>query len=224
MMKSVIKAVVFDIGGVLALGKNSAWDKHGLVPSGVHIDIAKKLGISLDQYMDAIDTNYALAIEGKISEEKVLNIFSKNLKTSKAKLKELYMRAYKKHFKQNKELLKKASELKKLGYKISILSDQWYLSQEALMPKRLYKKFYPSIVSCEVGMRKPNQEIYEMAIKKLKLKPSEILFIDNQMWNIKPAKKLGIKTILFKSNKQLFENKNWKNLFNKNQNDSRRIS
>jgi putative hydrolase of the HAD superfamily len=211
--KNSIKAIVFDVGGVLALGKNSTWDKEGLVPSGVHIDIAKKLKISLDQYMDAIDTNYALSIEGKISKEEVIKIFSKNLKISADKLKEIYILAYRKHFKQNKDLFKKAHELKKLGYRIAVLSDQWPLSRDALMPKTLYKIFNPLIVSCDVGMRKPHFEIYKLTLKKLKLKPSEILFIDNQIWNIKPAQKIGIKTILFKDNKQLFENKLWKGLF-----------
>jgi FMN phosphatase YigB (HAD superfamily) len=28
------------------------------------------------------------------------------------------------------------------------------------------------------------------------------LFIDNREWNLKPARKLGMKTILFKNNKQ----------------------
>lgn len=212
-MKGVIKAIVFDTGGVLALGKNSTWDRHKLVPSGVHLDIAKKLKISLDQYMDAIDTTYALAIEGKLPEKKVIEILSRNLDISEDKLKKLYIWAYKKHFKQNKQLFKQAFRLKKLGYKISVLSDQWCLSKLALMPEKYYKKFDEVIVSCDVGVRKPNPEIYKILIKKLKLKTKEVLFIDNQIWNTKPAKKLGIKTILFKNNKQLFENKIWKNLF-----------
>ena len=212
-MKEEIRAIIFDVGGVLALGKNSSWDKHHLVPSGVHLDISKKLGISLDQYMDAIDTNYALAIEGKKNSRQVLKIFSKNLKIPEKKLINLYTWAYKRHFKQNKQLFKQAFKLKKLGYKIAILSDQWCVSKDALMPKKYYKNFDSIVVSCDVGMRKPNSKIYELALKKLKLKPGETLFIDNQIWNTKPAEKIGIKTILFKNNKQLFENKTWKTLF-----------
>ncbi len=214
-MKKGVKAIIFDVGGVLALGENSTWNTNKLVPSGVHLDISKKLKISLDQYLDAIDTNYALAIEGKISREKTLKIFSKNLKVSEKKLKKLYNWAYKKHFKQNKQLFKQAFKLKELGYNIAILSDQWCLSQDTLMPKKLYRNFDKRIVSCEVGIRKPNPEIYKLTLKKLKLKPAETLFIDNQSWNIKPATKLGMKTILFKGNKQLFEDKIWKGLFEK---------
>jgi len=208
-----IKAIVFDVGGVLSLGKNSRWDGKEFVPSGVHEDIANKLKISLDQYIDSIDTNYVLAIEGKISEEKVLNIFSKNLKISKEKLTKFYINSYRKHFTQNKQLFKQVFKLKKLGYKVAVLSDQWYLSKRALMPDKIYNKFNFVIVSCDVKMRKPNQKIYKLIIEKLNLNPSEILFLDNQIWNIIPAKKLGIKTILFKENKSLFKNKIWRSLF-----------
>ena len=35
------------------------------------------------------------------------------------------------------------------------------------------------------------------------VKADEILFIDNRDYNLEPARKLGIKTILFENNKQL---------------------
>ena len=126
--------------------------------------------------------------------KEVIETLSKNFKIPSKKLKKLYLDSYKKNFKQNKELFKELFKLKKQGYKIAILSDQWFLSKEALMPKKLYKNFDEIIVSCDVGIRKPNMEIYQLAVKELKISPKEILFIDNQKWNISPAKKLGMKT------------------------------
>lgn len=210
-----IRAVIFDVGGVLSSGKSSYWEKNKFIPSGVHVDIAKKLNISIDQYLDAIDTNYALSLEGKISKEKVLSIFSKNFRVSKEKVIKLYLWAYRKHFKENKVLFNEAIKLKKLGYKVGILSDQWYLSKEALMKGKRYKIFDPTIVSCDVKLRKPNPRIYQLLLNKLNLKPSEVIFIDNQLWNIKSAKKLGIQTILYKNNSQLFQEKLWRSLFKK---------
>ena len=67
------------------------------------------------------------------------------------------------------------------------------------------KKFDEVVVSCDVGIRKPNPKIYKMILKKLKLKGKSCIFIDNQKWNLIPAKKLGMKTILFKDNKQADE-------------------
>ncbi len=207
MEREEIKAIIFDVGGVLVLGaklKRSKYDGR-LHYTEVHEYIARKLKISLDQWFDAIDTTYAKSIEGKIPKEKVLEIIAKNVKTFKKKLKKIIIKTYKENFKQNKELFEKASQLKKKGYKIGVLTDQWHFSQEALMPKSLYRKFDEVVISCEVGMRKPNPKMYKLILKRLKISAKQVLFIDNQEWNIKPAKKLGMKTILYKNNKQLFK-------------------
>lgn len=211
-MKEGIKAVIFDIGGVLQLGTQRK-NQRQMHASGVHEEIARKLKISIDQYFDSIDTAYAKSIEGDISYKKLLKTISKNLQISPKKLKKFYFDAYEKNFKFNKPLFNRALKLKKQGYKIAILSDQWHLSKNALIPKEIRKYFKVLVVSCDIGIRKPAPEIYKMTLKKLKLKPKETIFIDNQKWNILPAKKLGMKTILFKNNKQLFKDKTWKDLF-----------
>jgi len=206
MKKNSIKAIIFDVGGVLAIPKNPMRLilKRKTSNLGVHEYIAKKFKISLDQWIDSIDSTYADAIEGKITEKKFVSIISKNVKTDPKKLEKIFIRAYNKNFKYNEELYKEAFKLKKQGYKIAILSDQHHVSQKALMPEKYTKKFNVSIVSCDVGLRKPNPKIYKLTLKKLKLPAKNCLFIDNQIWNIKPAKKLGFKTILFKDNKQVF--------------------
>jgi HAD superfamily hydrolase (TIGR01509 family) len=52
-------------------------------------------------------------------------------------------------------------------------------------------------------MRKPDLEIYEQVLGKLKVKPEEILFIDDQLENIEPAQKLGMHTVLAKEPGQI---------------------
>ncbi|MDP3992319.1 MAG: HAD family phosphatase [Nanoarchaeota archaeon] len=191
-----IKALIFDVGGVLRLGHPSF--NH----PNVHSFVARELKTNLDQYLDSIDTPYAKSIEGKISEEKALRIMARNLKTTPKKLRKLYLKTYKKYYTLNKELLEFAFKKKKQGYKIAILSDQWYLSKKALFSRDFYDKFDAVIISCDVGLRKPNPKIYRLTLKKLKVKPKESVFIDNQKWNLVPARKLGMKNILFKNNKQ----------------------
>ncbi len=211
-----IKTIIFDIGGVLQISKQPeklVKDKYlKSLPKnckhrhkGVHEYISGKLGISIDQWFDAIDTTYAASIVGRISEKKVISIISANLQIQKNKLKKIVINAYKKNFRFNKQLFKQALKLKKLGYKIAILSDQWHLSKEALINKKLFKNFKPLLVSCDWGMRKPNLKFYRLILKKLNLSARDCIFIDNQEWNINPAKNLGMKTILFKNNEQLFK-------------------
>lgn len=198
----MIKAVIFDVGGVLVGAEVNIKDKKG---HGVHEHMSAKLGIKLDTWFDALDTAYAKSIEGKINGKKAIEIIAKNLKINPVKLEKLWIKSYKIHLKRNNGLYKIAYALKRNGYKIGILSDQWYLSDKALITSEDRSNFNPVIVSCEVGMRKPSLKIYRLLIKKLRLKPYEILFIDNRDWNTKPAAKLGIKTILFKNNKQVLK-------------------
>jgi len=200
-----IKAIIFDVGGVLALSMNPVKIRNTFHTIGVHEFVANKLKISVDQYFDSIEAIYSKSMQGSISKRKVLSSLTKNLNMDSKKIEKLYFKAYKKNFNQNKILYKKAFELKKQGYKIAILSDQWHLSKEPVMLKKYSKKFDEAIASCDVGMRKPNSKIYKLVLNKLKIKPFEAIFIDNQEWNIKPAKKLGLKTILFKDNQQCFK-------------------
>jgi len=209
--KTKIRALIFDIGGVLQLGEERT--------KGVHKYVSRKFRISLDQYLDAIDTTYAKSIEGKLSEERVIEILAKNLKTTKKRLVRLYKKAYKKNFKLNKELLKFVKKAKKQGIATAIISDMWHLSKRSLVLKKFYRIFKPVILSCDIKIRKPNPEIYRLTLEKLKIQPEEAVFIDNREWNIKPAKKLGIKTILFKNNKQTIKELNkivkWENQIKK---------
>lgn len=208
-----IKAIIFDIGGVLQLGEKQRKKRIQKHASGVHEYIAKKLKIDLDQYFDAIDTYYTKSIEGKISEKELTQTIAKNLNVSPRRIVNLYDKAYGRTFALNKQLFKQALKLKKEGHRIAILSDQWHLSKRIHIPRIFYKEFEEVVVSCDVGMRKPSPEIYKLTLKKMGLKPSETIFIDNQKWNTQPAEKLGMKTILFKNNEQLFKHPLWKKLF-----------
>jgi len=196
MIKNQIKAVIFDVGGVLAIGDKT---------KSVHEFMQRSLHLFLDQWFDSIDTVYVRAFERKISKQQALELMARNLKTNPKKLERLWIQAYKRCFSQNVELYEFAYNLKKQGYKIAILSDQWPVSKEAVMLKKYTKKFDVIVSSDEVGVRKPNFEIYKIALKMLKIKPSEALFIDNQIWNIQAAQKLGINTILYQNNQQLFK-------------------
>lgn len=63
--------------------------------------------------------------------------------------------------------------------------------------------FDGGIYSHEVGVRKPNPEVYKIILRKFDLKAEEAIFIDDKEKNLVPARKLGIKTILFENAEQL---------------------
>lgn len=203
---SKIKAIIFDVGGVLQIGgrkkRESPKDVH---ISGVHEKMAKKLSITLDQYFDAIESAYSRSIEGQISKSILLGILSCNLNYPSQKIEKEFHRAYLSKFKKNKWMYKIILKLKKQGYKVAILSDQWHLSKDALIPKKDQGVFDEVALSCDIGMRKPHKESFDYILSKLKMYPNEVLFIDNQEWNVIAAEKLGMNTMLFVNNEKAKE-------------------
>jgi putative hydrolase of the HAD superfamily len=199
-----IKAIIFDIGGVLFL-KRFSFNDHIRDFIGVHQYMADKYKLTIDDWFDYIDSPYSKSMEGLISKEEAISTIARRLKTTSEKLISDWKWAYRIKVKKNRKLYRLANKLKKKGYVIGVLSDQWHISKEVLANENDLKCFSPVLISCDLGMRKPNPKIYRLLIKKLKVKPSEILFIDDRSWNIVPAKSLGMKTILFKNNKDFIK-------------------
>lgn len=194
----MIKAIAFDIGGVLQLEKGRSKDD---LHRGIHEAIARFFDLDVDTWFDAIDSVYAKAIEGTIRESSVYKTIARNVNVGVRELERVILRTYAKNFTRNDKLFELAFRLRE-RYKTAILSDQWYASKKALARKEDMRRFDVVIVSCDVGMRKPNPKIYKLLLRRLKVKPEEVVFIDNRSWNTEPAKKLGMKTILFRSNAQ----------------------
>lgn len=51
--------------------------------------------------------------------------------------------------------------------------------------------------SCYIKKRKPDPAVYRYVLKHMKVKPSEAVFIDNMLENVVGAEKVGIKSIHF---------------------------
>ena len=54
------------------------------------------------------------------------------------------------------------------------------------------------VISAEVGVVKPEAKIFQIALEQAKVKPKEMVFVDDFAVNIEGCKKLGIKGILFR--------------------------
>ena len=105
-------------------------------------------------------------------------------------------------FIENKELIDFALKLKNKGYKIAILSNRSTLSKRIVLKFTRVNLFDFVMMSCDVGVKKPKPEIYELFLRKTGVRPKKIVFIDDKKRNIIPARKLGMNTILFVNNGQ----------------------
>ena len=68
-----------------------------------------------------------------------------------------------------------------------------------LQKQGLYQNFNPVILSCQVGMRKPNADIYQKAAQMVKCKPARCLLIDDMEENVEGAKKAGFQALLYRN-------------------------
>ena len=68
-----------------------------------------------------------------------------------------------------------------------------------------WDKFDDVFISGNLGMRKPDHEIFLHILKKHDLKAEETVFIDDTVENVEAARALGITCILFKDNQNCIE-------------------
>ena len=61
------------------------------------------------------------------------------------------------------------------------------------------------IISAEISKVKPNTDFYEYILKKYKIKPKELLFLDDNIENIDGANELGINTIKVEKNMDILK-------------------
>lgn len=93
------------------------------------------------------------------------------------------------------DTLSLVEELHDVGYSLAILTNTWYGVTKDLTSK--LKEFYlfeHVFDSAELGLRKPDLEIFLYVEKTLLAKEDEILIIDDNILNIKTAKKLKWQT------------------------------
>ena len=89
------------------------------------------------------------------------------------------------------------------GIRIALLSNTNKYRARFLESMGSYQQFDPVLLSCYLGVKKPNPEIYKKLLNNLKVDPQDCLFIDNRRQNIEAARKLGIQGIVFRSVTQL---------------------
>jgi putative hydrolase of the HAD superfamily len=80
------------------------------------------------------------------------------------------------------------------GVRTGLLSNSW--GQERYDRATLEELFDAVVISGEVGMRKPSPEIYALAAERLGREPERIVFVDDLPGNLKPARKIGMATVL----------------------------
>ncbi len=186
----MIKAVIFDFGGVLSL-------KGSLLYFGEFY--AKKFGGSPEEFKKLLLDNWFKARVNEISSKEFWENLAGFLKADAKAMRKEFME----FFGFNQEIFQLAKELKK-SYKLAMLSnhiEDWL--EEVIEEEKMREVFDVIVTSYESKLAKPDPAIYKETVEKLGVKPEECVYIDDIEKNIPPAEEMGMKAIRFKDLKQL---------------------
>lgn len=184
----MVKAVIFDLGGVLFTDGSEEFVNY----------LSKKYNLDKKVVAEVITGKVgSLYRESKITRNEFWDRVGEilNIKDSTDKLEARWLNCYK-LIEGTKEIILELSK----KYKIYYLSDNVKERVDLLNKNYGYLQWFSGgIFSHEAGVRKPNIKIYQLALNKANTHPSETIYIDDKLWCLEPAKKMGLLTILFKS-------------------------
>ncbi|CAN5528480.1 HAD-IA family hydrolase [soil metagenome] len=95
------------------------------------------------------------------------------------------------------ELVERA---KSSGYKAALLSNSWGMGLYPI--DRIRELFDVVVISGEVGLRKPDPDIFKLTIGELGLEAGTCVFVDDHPGHVKAAQEAGMTTVLHKSPSQ----------------------
>lgn len=181
----MIKAVIFDIGDVV-------------VKVSEQVKFNKLLGIKGRAISKKI---YKKLSYGKISSNEVYRIIAKKYGKAISEIKAAYLKAI--HARKLMKGMPNLLDKLKKNYVLATITNTTKASARLHRMKNHYKWFEYKFISCDMGCAKPEKRIFIIALKEMKMKPNECVFVDDRKNNLVTARKLGMKVILFKSTKQL---------------------
>ncbi len=183
-MVGMINAVIFDLDGVLV--DATEWH-YGALNKALHIfgyEITRDEHLSV---YNGLPTRKKLEL---LSSQKGLPV---SLHSFINEMKQIYtMRIIESNCSPNFEKLLMASRLKKKGYRLVVCSNAIRKSVLIMLEKSDLLKYMEFVLSNEdVKKAKPDPEMYLNAIKKLSLKPSEVIIVEDAPHGVIAAKASG---------------------------------
>lgn len=182
----MIISIVFDWGGVVS-------------PAGTPDEVVTSLSRLLNVDEQKAKMGFAQHAEefkrGKISEQEFwdqiqreFNVFIKDTDRS--------IWTPVNFFQPNERIVAFVKELKSENYDVSVLSNTFPPTASDIRNTGWYDLFNTVILSSEVGLAKPDLDIYRLLLNTTGFKAGETIFIDDQEKCLKPAKTMGIHTVL----------------------------
>jgi putative hydrolase of the HAD superfamily len=188
--KSAIKAVLFDLGGVLTTGPFEGFATY---------ERAQGLPEGLIRRMNSTnpDANaWAKFERGEVDFDGFCALFEAE---GRALGHEVDPRAVMASMRgESRPEMVEAVRFCKSRYKTAALTNNFVSdeSERRVDTLGLFDELFDVIIeSSKVGVRKPDPRFYEMACEALAVTPTEAVFLDDLGINLKPARQMGMRTI-----------------------------
>ena len=189
----MISTIAFDYSGVMEVTERN-----------IVSEISEYLHISIEEWHSVYYSLVHLCNTGEKTWNEVALLTSEKLGASQEQLSHIeeLMRFNALSKKVNGGLVEIIKKLKP-HYKIILISNYPPHLREKLKKQNLLELFDDVIISGEVGVQKPDPEIFMLACKRLTISPTELIFVDDSANSLKSSKTVGYAPLLYISNEQL---------------------
>ena len=110
-----------------------------------------------------------------------------------------------------KEVSETLKALKEKKFKLAILSNGTPSLLNELVKSNNLNNLFDDIFSIEeVGIYKPDSKVYDMPVKKYKIKKDEIAFLSANTWDVSGGGNYGYQAIWVNRNNNIFDNLDYK--------------
>ena len=184
-----ITTLFLDIGGVLL---TNGWDRH------IRAQAAEKFGLDLDEMNERHHLTYDTYESGKLSLDEYLHrvVFYEERSFSPDEFK-AFMYAQSQPFPKMLELMRwlknrhclKIAAVSNEGRELTVYRVQQFKLEEVI-------DFFVS--SCFVHYRKPDADMYRVALDIAQVRPEQVVYIDDRAMFVEVAQGLGIRSIIHK--------------------------
>ena len=188
-----IRALVFDIGGVLEitpdLGVARLWET--------------RLGLPAGELGERMHDVWAAGSIGTITEDDVHQAIADRLGLDKQQCAAFMSDIWREYLgTANEELIEYVRRLRP-RYRTGILSNSFVGARQREQAAYGFEDLVDEIIySHEAGMSKPDPQIYALVCSRLDVQPGETAFLDDVDGCVAGAREVGIHAILYKDNVQ----------------------
>jgi epoxide hydrolase-like predicted phosphatase len=189
-----LRAVVFDFGGVLVRTEDRTPRER----------LAARLGLTYDQLAGLVFNSQSArrASLGEITTQEHWDALRQRLGLSPDEFPDVPIEFWGGDT-LDRELVDYIQSLRS-KYKTGLISNAWDDLHEVLVKGwKIAGNFDQIVISAEVGVTKPDPEIYRIALRRLAVKPQEAVFVDDFPENVEGAREVGMQAIQFKDSIQV---------------------